>query len=65
MARPRAKTEKLSIRLYEGDKERLAAYYPELGYTKAIRELVHRTLRRMDERLNQEALTEINEETLE
>lgn len=51
MARHRRQTEKVTVRLYEGDKERLNAYFPTQRYTKIIRELVHRTLRQLDEKL--------------
>jgi len=63
MARPRRQLEKVTLRLYLGDKERVTSYFPEMGHTKAIRELIHRTLRKLDEELS-EQLTDIPEEIL-
>jgi hypothetical protein len=42
--------EKVTIRLNSGDSERLRAYYPNLGYNEAIRQLVEKHLRQLDER---------------
>lgn len=41
--------EKVTIRLYEGDKGRLSCYYPG-GYNHAIREIIHTMLRKLDDR---------------
>jgi len=43
----------IKLRIFEGDKERLAAYYPSCGYQKAIRLLVHAHLKKLDERFAQ------------
>ena len=40
--------EKVTIRLYRGDKEALQKYAPELGYNGVIRHLVHKFIRTMD-----------------
>lgn len=45
-----AQFEKVVIRLYRGDKDRLAAAYPTVGYNVVIRTLVSKHLRKLDER---------------
>lgn len=46
--------ETISIRLYEGDKDVLRQFYPEIGYNAAIRELVHKHVAKLRERLNRQ-----------
>ena len=36
---------KVTVRLYEGDIERINALYPDMGHNKFVRELVHAKLR--------------------
>lgn len=37
--------EMVSVRLYKGDPQILASFYPDIGYNAAVRELVHRHCR--------------------
>lgn len=41
---------KVTIRLFEGDRERLEQYFPHIGYNAAIRQLVSKALRLLDEK---------------
>lgn len=41
--------ERVTIRIHSGDREKLAAYYPRLGYNHAIRKLVRVHLKALDE----------------
>jgi len=34
-------TEKITIRAFKGDKEKLASMYPHIGYNKAMRHVIH------------------------
>jgi len=45
---------KVSLRLYAGDKERLQAFYPRLGYNAAVRELVRRHVKALEARLEEQ-----------
>ena len=40
--------EKVTLRLFEGDKERLGEYYTDVGYQKVIRNLVRQHLEMLD-----------------
>lgn len=42
--------EMASIRLYEGDRDTLASFYPSIGYNAAVREIVHRHCRLLKEK---------------
>lgn len=42
--------EMVSIRLYEGDRDTLASFYPSVGHNAAIREIVHRHARLLKEK---------------
>jgi len=46
-------TEKLSLRLFSGDKEKLTAMYPGVGYNRVIRHLVSNFIRGVEERAQQ------------
>lgn len=41
--------EKVTLNLYEGDKETLAAFYPKLGWSVATRWLIHQFCNRLRE----------------
>lgn len=41
--------EKVTIRLFNGDKDDIMAFYPKLGYNKAIRILVRKHVRALKE----------------
>ena len=57
MPRPTENLEKVTIRLFAGDAERLQAYFPTVGYNRAIRTHIHRLLKHLDERTQQAADT--------
>jgi hypothetical protein len=44
--------EKISIRIFRGDKERLDEEYPALGHNKVIRHIIRRHIKGLDERQN-------------
>lgn len=50
MPRTPQNLQKVSIRLFRGDKDRLDAYFPQLGYNAAIRLIVRKALRALDEK---------------
>jgi hypothetical protein len=50
--------EKITIRVNQGDSERLREYYPTLGYNEAIRRLVEHHLRQLDERTQRRVSTQ-------
>jgi hypothetical protein len=52
----------VTLRLYLGDFEKMQGFYPTAKANKAIRMLVHRHVRRMEERLAQQET--INDERL-
>lgn len=52
--------EKVTVRLFDGDREALQNYYPSLGYNKAIRTLVRKHLRALDEKVSHRS--KINDE---
>lgn len=52
---PKRPTEKITIRLFEGDRERLTKLYPENGYNQVIRSLVHQHCRVKEEELQRAA----------
>ena len=43
---------KISLRLFDGDLERLRRFYPANGYNEVIRALVHAHLNRLETRAN-------------
>ena len=43
-------TEKVTIRLFVGDKEELQKLFPHVGYNKPIRHLIHNFIRRVGEK---------------
>lgn len=47
---PRADLEKATVRLNRGDKDELSALFPNVGYNKVIRALVHNFLKSVKER---------------
>ena len=57
---------KKTIRLIEGDTEKMNLFYPEAGYNRAIRALVHQHIRALEEKLSRrissEALSEVGED---
>lgn len=57
--------EKVTIRLNQGDSERLRAYYPNLGYNEAIRQLVEKHLRQLDERTQRRVQSSVPTPNLE
>lgn len=54
------KTEKISIRLFRGDKEKIAQLYPHIGYNKAIRNIVRNFIKNVEASAN-EKLARIKE----
>ena len=46
--------EKVTIRLYTGDKEKINALFPTIGHNKMIRKLIRRTLKHIEEKINRE-----------
>lgn len=46
--------EKISCRLFGGDRSTLQRFYPRAGYNQVIRALVHKHCRQLEENLNQE-----------
>ena len=53
----RGDKEKVTIRLYIGDKERLRRFFPTLDYNRAIREIIKHALDRAEEKFNQQVVT--------
>ena len=51
--------EKVSIRLFKGDKARLDDLFPQAGHNRVIRELVRRTIRQIEERASQRQQKEL------
>lgn len=50
---------KVTIRLHKGDKERLDAYFPHLGYNAVIRVIVRKALKALDARYMADTFTDI------
>jgi len=46
---------KVTIRLYDGDKEELDEFYPSLGHNRVIRDLVRKHIRLLRERISHRA----------
>ncbi len=44
--------ERTNVKLFQGDKDELASYYPSLGYSRVIRQLVDKHLRKLRENVN-------------
>lgn len=42
----------VTIRIYDGDRERLERFYPTLKYNRAIREIIKKHLDGLEETLN-------------
>ena len=61
MPRKREGLQKVSVRLYEGEKDELADFYPE-GHNWAIRNLVHAHLKKLKELRNHQISTSIEME---
>lgn len=57
------KLSKHSIRLYEGDLDRLAGKYPLSGPTKALRQLLHNYLNRVDREAPQTVTVELEDQS--
>jgi hypothetical protein len=53
MPREKENLEKVTVRLYIGDKEELNSFYPQLGYNKVVRKLITDHLKKLRERVNQ------------
>lgn len=49
MSRDEQILEKVTIRLHEGDKEILQDFYPKIGYNKAIRHIIHKHCKTLEE----------------
>lgn len=66
MPRPKSDLQKVTIRLYTGDKDDLDSLFPRLGYNKVIREHVRRLVTIMKERdpAGPATLPEVNLEDL-
>jgi hypothetical protein len=47
---------KVSIRLFRGDKERLDNFFPQLGYNAAIRIIVRKALRALEQKYLDETI---------
>ena len=45
--------EKVTLRLFTGDIARIKEYYPNLGHNRAIREIISKHLRSLDEKTSQ------------
>lgn len=45
--------ELVTIRLSRGDKDKLTDFYPRIGYNKAVRLLVRKHVKMLEERLNE------------
>ena len=45
--------EKRTIRLYAGDAEKLAKFFPQVGYNLAIRTMVRNTIKKLEEEFQQ------------
>ncbi len=59
MPRPKEDLEKVTIRLHRGDTKVLEQFYPNVGYNAAIRKLVRKHCRALQEQSSQ-AESEIN-----
>lgn len=46
----RQETEKVTIRVFRGDKEKLSQMFPGLGYNKAMRHIVHNFIKGVEEK---------------
>ena len=45
---------KVTLNIYDGDREILRKFYPKLGWTTAMREAIHQFCRKLEERANAE-----------
>jgi len=45
--------EKITLRVFKGDIDRMSKYYPKVGYNRAIRTLISEHLKVLDEKVNQ------------
>lgn len=53
MAKPQNnQLEKVSIRIFVGDREELERFYPALGYNKVVRFLIHKHVKKLQEQEN-------------
>lgn len=50
MPRKEEDLEKVTIRLFRGDAEKLSQIYPNVGYNEAIRKIVRNHIRTIEER---------------
>ncbi len=46
-------TEKITIRAFRGDKEKLASFFPGIGYNKAMRHIIHSCGKGLEEKARQ------------
>lgn len=46
----RMETEKVTVRLYKGDRDKLLMYFPSIGYNRALREIVRSFIRGVEEK---------------
>jgi len=53
MPRPNEDLEKVTIRLHRGDTKVLEQFYPSVGYNAAIRKLVRKHCRALEEQASQ------------
>lgn len=53
MPRPKENLKKVTIRLHDGDTEILEKFYPSVGYNAAIRKLVRKHCRALEEHSSQ------------
>lgn len=49
--------EKVTLRLFRGDKEKLTAMFPGIGYNKAVRHIVHNFIKGVEEKAMKRAGT--------
>lgn len=54
-------TEKVTLRLFRGDKDKISQMFPEIGYNKAIRHIVHNFIRGIEERVNKTAAPSVKD----
>ena len=65
MPRNKLDLEKVTLRLFTGDKSRLEDYYPTVGYNAIVRKLVHAHLKKLDERVNLKQSEQENSDDLD
>lgn len=51
--------EKITLRIHQGDRERIQSYYPDFGYQLVIRQLVRQHLEMLDQQAGVDRRSEV------